>query len=334
MGKQSFGKILACLQAAVDKLETLGAYKTATENEPFRPTQGQKMLWEGKKLRVQEMPSELDRLQNQLVRAALRLEELLPTLPRTVSGEEIKSGLPDVSIWEVMERNALKIDAALTRLKNQRGKNPWSEEKTAVLSESLALLLREFALYMREVFSEEDIAELQARVKSGHEVLSADEIDALLTSWNEIDIDLSDFPDETDEERYKHRHGIGYEPESALVSVSVETWLEEKHSQTFCGWMYAMHYLSQIKNKKSARLCEHVEGLYLWISRHKELRYGFDGETVTEEVELPRVVSGYEDDEYRGKLPPDIPRYASLQKSEANNALTEIEPRQPTHFIR
>ena len=95
-----------------------------------------------------------------------------------------------------------------------------------------------------------------------------------------------------------------------MVRVQTETWLEEKQEEIFWGWAYAMDFLSKIGNKKVARACERPNGCYTWISRHKEFRYEFDGMTIKEEIDLPRRVQDYEDEEYMGELPPENPKSA------------------------
>lgn len=326
----TFSHILIQVQAItndfVDKLDLLGDYKRQTEEEPFRPTPGIRMMYEAKKLRIQEIPDELEHMKSQILRGSQKLSDMLPSLPKEVDYKTIKADWRADDLWKLLMKNSIEIERSVKELKDSLFDNPWSKSETEVVCENLTVLVKAISFYIKAVLTDDDILEIKKVLENGgQDALSQDEIDCLLVSWDDLDIDLAELPEISEEERYKAAHGIGRIPDYGHVHVTIETWLAEKIDEWFDGWAYAQHYIKSIKNKKIVRLTEVPDGRYPWISRAPEYHYDFDGETIKKTVEQSHVIKGYEDEEYLGLLPPDIPKDISWRKHEVQKALTILE---------
>ena len=244
-------------------------------------------------------------------------------LPKEIFYKSAKSFIREPELVELLVRDSSQIENFMQNLKEFEKENLYPQEKTGVMKDSLLVLLRALKLYLNSVLKKSELKEIKQN--QNNDLLCVEEIDALLTSWTKFDIDLTVTPDETDEEKYKRLHGVGLKPEYALVLVDVETWLCEKHSGSFWGWAYAINFLSKIKNKKFAHVREYPNARYPWVSRNKEFYYDFDGETVKEEKDLPKIIRGYESEQYMGELPSDIPQDASFREHEVTKALAVLE---------
>ena len=290
-------------------------------------TPGEEMIFEGKKLRVQELPKELDLLQESIVHAGRRLTELIPELPERTCYKKADDLFSGPSTLEILIKNTARLATSAQKLERLGKENPYSEEKTQIACDSIRVLLCNIAHYTDSAVSAHDIQEIQELLDKNSELLSEDEIDALLTDWGKTGIDLSGYPDESKAQTYNRLHGIGIKPQFALVHAEAETWLEEKYVRDFWGWAYAMQFLSELKNKKTAYVREYPCGCYPWISRYKEFQYEFDGDTVKTETDLPRIVKGYENEAYLGVMPDDIPPDAAYREQKELIALPDPKRR-------
>ena len=326
----TFSHILIQVQAItndfVNKLYLLDDYKRQTEVEPFHPTPGIKMMYEAKKLRVQEIPNELEHMKTQILRGSQKLSDLLPSLPKEVDYKAIKSDWRTDDLWKILMKQAIEIEKSVKDLKGSLFNNPWSKSETEVICESLTVLVKSLFFCLKAVLTDDDISEIRKDLENGgQDVLCQDEIDSLLVSWDNLDIDLSELPEISEDERYNAAHGIDRKPNYGHVHVMVETWLAEKYDEWFDGWAYAQHYIKSIKNKKIASLTEVPDGRYPWISRAPEYHYDFDGETIKETIEHSHIIRGFENEEYLGPIPPDIPKDIGWRKHEIQKALTILE---------